>query len=141
MIRQRGRIMEKNKDCCFANILKVIDVLQRNADRCESIDETCTRPFLGTFLSSAVYNTRPVTFYTKTGSIYSLPYTFNGVSGTSSVFRIEKVKDCCVTVLILAPNPSATDSRPYISTNQFATINLDCVCVLQCLADVIVDNV
>ena len=64
-------MMEKN-DCCFKNILKVIDVLQRNATVCESLDEGCSRPFLGNFLAGDIYNTRPVTFYSKDGSIYTI---------------------------------------------------------------------
>lgn len=134
--------MSNEQKCCFANILKVIDVLQRNAERCDFIDEGCSRPFLGSFTIGDVFNTRPVTFYTKDGSLLSINYTVNGTTSTSSVFRVEKVEDCCVKVLILAPNPDTTDSnRPYISTGRFATINLECICVLQCLADVIVDNI
>jgi len=132
----------ENRDCCFNNILRVIDVLQRQADICDDLEEGCSRPFLGSFTLGDIYNTRPVTFYTKSGTLYSLPYTFNGVDGESSIFRVEKVNDCCVTVQILAPNPDTTiTTRPYIATDNFATINLDCVCVLQCLDDVIVDNV
>lgn len=133
--------MERENNCCFSNILKVIDVLQRNAERCDSIDEGCTKPFLGNFIIGDIYNTRPVTFYTKDGSLYELPVTINGETTISSVFRVEKVEDCCVTVRILIPNPDATETRPYIITSQTATINLDCVCALQCLPDVIVDNV
>lgn len=132
----------ENRDCCFKNILRVIDVLQRNADICESLDESCSRPFLGNFQAGDVYNTRPVTFYSKDASLYSVPYTINGVTNTSSTFRVEKVKDCCVTLQILAPNPDTTNiARPYIGTGQYVTINLECVCVLQCLPDVIVDNI
>jgi len=93
--------METRNECCFANILKVIDVLQRNAEKCEMVEE----------------------------------------NNTSSVFRVEKVNDCCVTVRILAPNPVVDEARRYISTNQFAKINLECVCVLQCLPDTIVENI
>ncbi len=133
--------METRNECCFANILKVIDVLQRNAEKCEMVEEGCTRPYLGNFTPLDVYNTRPVTFYTKSGSILALPYTLNGANNTSSVFRVEKVNDCCVTVRILAPNPVVDEARRYISTNQFAKINLECVCVLQCLPDTIVENI
>jgi len=129
----------ENRDCCFKNILRVIDVLQRNANICETIEESCSKPFLGNFSVGDVYNTRPVTFYSKCGRLYEVPYTINGITYESSTFRVEKVKDCCVTLQILAPN--ADTSRPYIATNQYVTINLECVCVLQCLPDVIVDNV
>lgn len=133
----------ENRDCCFKNILKVIDVLQRNAEKCESSDETCSRPFLGNFVTGSVFNTRPVTFYSKDGSIYSIPFTKNGVTKTSSIFRVEKVKDCCVTLLILEKkkDEEMDTIRPFVSTGQHVTINLECVCVLQCLPDVIVDNI
>lgn len=134
--------MSNESNCCFQNILKVIDVLQRNASRCDDFDNSCSRGFLGNFVAFDVYNTRPVTFYNRDGSLLEVSYTLNGVTSTSSVFRVEKVEDCCCRVLILAPNPDTTDAtRPYISTGRSATINLDCICVLQCLPDVIVDNV
>lgn len=133
--------MERERNCCFSNILKVIDVLQRNAEKCDSFDEGCTKPFLGNFIIGDVFNTRPITFYTSDGNLYELPVTVNGETLNSSVFRVEKVNDCCVTVRILVPNPEPTDIRPYVITNQTATINLDCICALQCLTDVIVDNV
>ena len=132
----------ENHDCCFKDILKVIDVLQRNTDICEELDEGCTRPFLGSFTLGDIYNTRPVTFFTKTGGLYSLPYTFNGTTGESSVFRVDKVKDCCVTVQILIPKPDTTiPTSPYIATDSFLTINLNCVGVLRCLTDVVVQNI
>lgn len=133
--------MEKNNDCCFKDILKVIDVLQRNVEKCEEMDETCARPFLGNFVFGDVFNTRPVTFYAKDGSLYEIPFTMDGMEGVSSVFRVEKVNDCCVTVEVLAESKCPTRERPFVRTGQFATINLECVCVLKCLDDVIVDNV
>ena len=43
---------------CLANILKVIDVLQNNAeDRCNE-NNTCTRPILGILPDNICYNTR-----------------------------------------------------------------------------------
>lgn len=132
----------ENRDCCFKNILKVIDVLQKNTCPNNECAEGCTRPFLGNFLAADTYNTRPVTFYSKDGTLYTVPYTINGTTEYSSVFRVEKVHDCCVTLQILAPNRNSSEPvRAYIGTNQYITINLNCVCVLQCLEDVIVDNI
>ncbi len=136
--------MSNNEDCCFAKILKVIDVLQRNAEKIDDIDNTCTRPFLGGCPNLSVFNTRPVTFYTGQNTLYTINYQSeeNGVPtvASSSVFRVENVEGCCCTCQILAPNPDTTDpNRPYIATGQFATINLRCVCVIQCLPDVVVD--
>lgn len=131
----------ENKDCCFKNVLRVIAVLQKNANMRENFEDGCTKPFLGTSTLGDVYNTRPVTFYSKDGTLYTVPYTLNGTDSTSSIFRVEKVNNCCVTLQILATNTTTGTNRPYIATNQFVTINLECVCVLQCLEDVIVDNV
>ncbi len=133
----------ENRDCCFKNILKVIDVLQKNTCPNNICEEGCTKPFLGIFLNGDSYNTRPITFYSKDGTLYTAPYTLNGTTQESSVFRVEKVKDCCATLQILAPNPDPSGSpiRPYIRTNQYITINLECICALQCLEDVIVENV
>lgn len=132
--------MSMNEKCCLGKVLKVIDVLQKNAKKFDCVSEGCTKPFLGNMGSVECFNTRPVTFYRCSGDLFTLPYTSNGVSLESSVFRIEDVEDCCAVVTILAPNPNTEDPyRPYINTNQFATINLNCVCVLQCLPDVIID--
>lgn len=134
--------MSNDDACCFKNILKVIDVLQRNAEKCDSIDNSCSRKFLGNFTLADVFNTRPVTFYNKNGSLLEINYSLNDTVSTSSVFRVTKVEDCCCRVLILASNPDTTDPlRPYISTGREATINLECICALKCLPDVIVDNI
>lgn len=136
--------MSNKEDCCFAKILKVIDLLQRNVERFDDIDESCTKPFLGGCSRSACFNTRPVTFYTCQNTLFTINFQDETedtmITRSSSVFRVEKVDGCCVTVLILKENPDGKDkTRPFVSTGQFATINLDCVCVLKCLPDVIVD--
>ena len=128
-----------NNECCLCNILEVIRVLQCKAEKLDEIDQTCDRPFLGNLLSSSfVFNTRPVTFYNSENEIISLPYTLNGVTSTSSVFRVEKVEGCCATCRVLAPNPVISEF-PYVATNDFFTINCNCICCLQCLPDTYVD--
>lgn len=131
-----------NKDtCCLGKLLKVIDILQRNAGGSDCFDESCTRPYLGSSPNIICFNTRPVTFYTRNGNIFSTTYTLNGTTNTSSVFRVESVDDCCVKCHILRPNPDTTDiNRTYLATNEFITINLDCICVVSCLDDIIIDN-
>jgi len=133
-----------DSSCCFAKILKLIDILQKSSDNDECFDNTCSRPFLGVNTPSLCFNTRPVTFYGCNNNLISVDYTttINGanVSGTSSIFRVEKVEEGSVLVSILIPNPDTTDTlRPYITTRNTATINLNCVCALKCLADTIVD--
>ena len=130
--------MENNNCSCFTNILKVIDVLQRNSDNLCCPEGGCDRPFLRNFTSGICYNTRPVTFYTCNGEI--LTATLNDGT-TSSVYRVDKVNENCVTCLILIPATEPTTLTPYQTSGQYITISLDCVCVLQCLNDVIVENV
>ena len=135
---------EQNNTCAFARILKLIEKLQKKNDCEQIIDNTCSRPFLGIPATLECYNTRPVTFYGCNNNLISIEYTtvVDGIqqTDTSSIFRVERVEDCCVVVSILIPNPDTTQTlRPYITTNQTAIINLDCVCALKCLNDTIVD--
>ena len=131
-------------NCCFTKTLKLIDILQRSSEQDECFDNTCSRPFLGVNIPSLCFNTRPITFYGCNNNLITVNYTavINGetLTGESGIFRVEKVDDGCLTVSVLIPNPDTTDTiRPYITTNNTATINLSCVCVLKCLPDTIVD--
>ena len=60
---------------------------------------------------------------------------------TSTVFRVEKIDGCCATFRVLTTNPDPTEvaTIPYIATNSFFTVNLECVCVLRCLNDTYVE--
>ena len=135
---------EQNRNCGLGRILNLIVSLQ-NTTKCDyGTDNSCLRPCLGTPLNLECYNTRPITFYGCGNNLITVNYTttVDGVveTLTSSVFRVETVKDCVATVTILAENPDTTvTNRPYVTTNQTATINLNCICAIKCLADTIVD--
>ena len=133
---------------CIADILSVINVLQQNADCCgDSCLETCDRGFLGGGATTLGYNTRPVILYTSSGNgtPWSMPTTReNVVCGDegvvcSNVFRVEKIDGCCCTFRVLADNPDTTSINPYVATNSFFTMNLNCVCALRCLPDTFVE--
>ena len=140
-----------NECRCISEILQVINILQDNADCGEACLDTCDRGFLGVSISSAVLNTRPIMLYTCAGNgiPWSMPTTReNVVCGDegvtcSSVFRVEKVDGCCATFRVLADNPDteAAVTTPYIATNSFFTMNLNCVCALRCLNDTFVEGV
>ena len=55
--------MCKNNCNCISDILKVIYLLQKNADQEEDCILSCDKPSLGQF-SCLYYNTRPVMLYT-----------------------------------------------------------------------------
>ena len=126
-----------NSSCCINKILEVINVLQCQAEKIDDIPNTCDRPFLGSISSSGsfVFNTRPVTLYNSNNTLITMPYTLNGTTGTSSVFRVEKVNGCCVTFRVLAPNPDVNSNFPYVATEDFFTMKLSCIGVLRCLGD------
>lgn len=133
-----------NNTCenCIADILKVILLLQQSVCQNDCCLETCDRGFLGQTNSSLFFNTRPVVLYTcATGNEpLAMPISRDpAVTTTSSVFRLEKLDDCCATFRVLAPNTDTTSTFPYESTNSFFTINLNCCCVLRCLDDTYVD--
>lgn len=137
-------MVESNNQCCFGKILKLIEKLQRSCECQEATDNSCLKPFLGVPITVECYNTRPITFYGCDNNLINVDYevTIDGVTstGTSSIFRVERVEGCCCVVSILIANPNTSETnRPYITTNQTATINLDCVCAIKCLGDTIVD--
>lgn len=134
---------------CIAEILTVINVLQQNANCNDTCLETCDRGFLGCGTTTFNCNTRPVVLYTccGNGTPWSMPITRENVicgdEGVtcSNVFRVEKIDGCCCTFRVLANNPDeATNGTiPYIATNSFFTMNLNCVCALRCLPDTFVE--
>ncbi len=121
-----------NESCCIAKILKVIDILQKECNN-ECFPEGCDRPFLGAN-GLSIYNTRPITLYTKTGNLFTVNYFVDNVLTTSSVFRVENVNGCCATLRILAATVE-NDITTYTATNEFVTVNLECFCILRCLND------
>ena len=127
-------------DNCIADILKVILILQQGANQMDPCLETCDRGFLGQQCCPACYNTRPITLYTCCGGnnvSLSMPISKSPTETvTSNVFRIEKMDDCCATFRVLVVNADKT----YTSTNSFFTINLDCLCIIRCLDDTLVEG-
>jgi len=130
--------MCNNEGCrAFTDTLCTIVKLQRQ-EQCFDNPGTCDRPYLGINNNSNTYNTRPVTFYSCPNyTLWTMPYTLNGTTGTSSVFRVEAVEDCCCTCRVLAPNPDTTEQvqTPYVATDSYFTLNLRCIGAMRCLDD------
>ena len=146
----------KNDGNCISEILKVILILQQNACP-ENCLDSCDRPMLGGGNNCLICNTRPVMLYTCCGngvplsmpickdntSTCSTPSLDSSCPMCSSVFRVEKVEGNCCTFRVLAENrdQSCCNSQPYVGTNSFFTMNLDCCCVIRCLNDCYVECV
>lgn len=135
---------EKNTcENCIADILKVILLLQQSVCQNDTCLQTCDRGFLGQNCTTFC-NTRPVVLYTCSSSStpLAIPISKNPQeTTTSTVFRLEKLDDCCATFRVLATNTDETSNFPYEATNSFFTINLGCVCIIRCLEDTFVDCV
>lgn len=127
-----------NNNCdSLREVLCTIVKIQKRGECIDGGIASCDRPFLGVTPGS-LYNTRPITLYTcPTNTLWTMPYTLNGTTGTSNVFRVEAVEDCCATLRVLAPGE---EEATFTSTESFFTINLNCVGAIQCLADTLVAN-
>jgi len=144
---KRGGFMCNNDnqrcDNCISEILKVILLLQQSVCQNDSCLETCDKGFLGQSCSSYC-NTRPVSLYTcgSGSTAIAMPISKSPTETvTSTVFRLEKLDDCCATFRVLTTNPDTTSLFPFTATNSFFTINLNCICILRCLDDTFVDNI
>lgn len=131
-----------NRECDERSISKILSFIlelqlateNTNLDSLGGCDKPCLGPSV---INGLIFNTRPITLYSCcTGALWTMPYTLNGVTGESSVFKVTKVDDNCATFEILAPNPDTSNPLlPYIGTNNFFTIDLDCVLAIRCLND------
>lgn len=133
---------EEQQGNCLQNLLELIVKLQNCREECDFENNGCDKPFLGPTPNIIFFNTRPIRlFRCLDGEAWTFPYIINGTTATSDIFRVETIDDNCVTLRILAPNPDTTDiTSPYIATNSFVTLNLDCVGAISCLPDVFVPN-
>lgn len=123
---------------CLNELLERIILLQQNTS--QTCEEGCDRPFLSDTTLTPCLNTRPINLYSCCSNIlWTMPYTQNGVTGTSSVFRIENIDDCCAKFRVLVP--STTTPITYTTTNDFFIMNLECIGAIKCLGDVFVAGV
>ncbi len=128
--------MCENNNCeGLQDVLCTIIKLQKQGKCLDEGITSCSRPILGSN-TNAMYNTRPISFYTcPTNTLWEMPYTLNEITANSSVFRAEAIDGCCCTCRVLVANEDGT----YTSTNSFFTINLNCIGALRCLPDTYID--
>lgn len=121
--------------CCNTYIEEIIcRILELQGEDLDS-ELGCDRPFLGPNASNNAYNTRPIQLYNRyTAEPWSFDYSSGDTSGTSNIFRIENIEQCCVTVRLLAGDGSSG----FTNTNQFATIDLCSIGAIRCFNDVFV---
>jgi hypothetical protein len=124
--------MCNNNGNCIAEILERIIMLQQQNNSATQLG--CERPML---TNTTLANTRPINLYCCcTNSIWTMPYDYNDVTGTSSVFRVENVNDNTATLRILIDNGDT-----YTATDNFFTIDLDYISCIKCLTDTLITNI
>ena len=134
--------MCSNNNCeDLKDVLCTIVKLQKKGQCFDEGITSCDRPFLGLAnnTNSFIFNTRPITLYTSNNTLFEAPYTLDSTSGTSTVFRVEKVTNSTATLRVLAPNPDTTSVLPYVATDSFIIVNSSCVCAIRCLPDTFID--
>lgn len=132
---------DNSNSCCISDILKVICVLQKNANCGEACLDTCDRGFLGCSITNLNCNTRPVCLYLcgSNSTPLEMPISKSPTEETTSTFfRVEKVDDCCATFRVLTANTGEPET--FTATNSFFTVNLNCCCAIRCLNDTYVDT-
>ncbi len=115
---------------CIKNLLRFIDVLQKNSVDRVCLEDCCSKPYLGPAINGKCFNTRVVTLYNCKGDLFSSEYSYNGNIATSSTFRIQDIHDNCCTLLILN-----NENGTYSSTGQYITVDISCICAVKCLSD------
>lgn len=134
-----------NNNNYIYEILKTILILQKESNMPECCLDTCDKKCLGCTPSICCCNTRPITIYTCgcCNTALEMPISKSPAETvTSNVFRVEKLDDNAATFRVLIANVPVDPLDPitYTSTDSFFTISLDCICVLKCLADTLIDT-
>lgn len=125
------------------DILKTILILQKEANMPEGCLDTCDKRCLGTLPSICGYNTRPITLYLCgcCNTRLEMPISRDPAETTTSpVFRIEKLDEDTATFRVLVAT-TVDEVTTYTATDSFFTVDIDCICVLKCLADTFVESV
>lgn len=131
MCEENNNTNELECNCLNELFKKIIKLQKQDSNICN--DGGCDRPFLGPTTNLPCYNTRPVSLYNcTTGNLWEIDYTFNGNNGRSTVFRCESIDECCLTCRILIDN----GNNNYTPTNNFFTININCISAVTCHQDV-----
>ena len=128
-----------NTNCnCIAEILKVINILQNEVCPGDTCLDTCTKAYFGPSTGVA-FNTRPFNLYTCEGTPIAMPISNSPTeTTTSTIFRVEKVSNCCATLRVLTYDET---SSTYTATNSFFTVNTNCCSCIKCLGDTFVEGV
>ncbi len=111
------------------DILELINNLQKSTTGIDSnLNNSCSNPILG-LNNNLLANTRPIMFYLCNNEPLSI--NFEGNENSTTIFRIEDVNNNLVTIRLLSQEDSTITS-----SNEFATININCIAAIRCLQDV-----
>jgi hypothetical protein len=143
-------VCNEDRDCkCVGDILKVINILQRRAAVQEEGSDTCDKTTLGPD-PAPDYNTRPIQLFlgdNNGNDPLKMPITKGPITPStvfSSIFRVEKVDECCCTCRVLKPEcddlaSNNEEELELVATDSFVTIDLRYVSMIRCLKDTYVE--
>ena len=147
---------------CVCEVVRAILDIQNQAvsDDCSTCTTNCFLEPLGGIVSPArsSADTRVFTLLNKDGTPFLASFTDDVTDGicTSIYFRVEDIFDgCCATLRVLIPlgandtvvdllNDDGTrfnfraacDVESFAASDSCITVDLDCFCAVQCIADV-----
>ena len=146
---------------CVCDVVRAILDIQNQAtqDECSACTTNCFLEPLGGIVSPASVDTRVFTLSTKKGTPFFATFSpteeYDDIC-TSIYFRVEDIFDgCCATLRVLIPldenrepvcllneQETGISLRAVCNVAAFAksesciTVDLDCFCAVQCIADV-----
>lgn len=156
----------KKEDQCICDVVRAIKDIQDQAvsDECPACPTNCFLEPLGGLVSPARNraDTRVFMLLTKDGTPFKAFFRDNDVCDHDCVsvfFRVEDIFDgCCATLRVLEPldahrkevdllNEDGTKIdlrklckvRNFDSTGSCITVDLNCFCAIECVADVFLD--
>ena len=153
-----GEMREKG---CVCEVVHAILEIQNQAtqDECSSCTTNCFLEPLGGIVSPArtSADTRVFTLLTKTGKPFMATFASNDYEDVcvSIYFRVEDIfDDCCATLRVLIPLSDdypvdllaecgtevslhkVCDVNNVVASDSCITVDLNCFCAVQCIADV-----
>ena len=157
-----GKVSPVSSKGCVCEVVRAILDIQNQAveNECSTCTTNCFLEPLGGIVSPArsSADTRVFTLLNKDGSPFLASFTDDVMDGicTSIYFRVEDIFDgCCATLRVLIPIDkndhvvdllnddgtkfnfrAACDVVNFLASDSCITVDLDCFCAVQCIADV-----
>jgi hypothetical protein len=156
---KKDDVFESHRGCICEVVRAVKDIQDAAVEEDCECPRNCFLEPLGSLVSPVVtnVNTRVIVLKTADGSPFHAFFrdqvNATTLCGVSIFFRVEEIFDnCCATLRVLRPAGTpvtdcdeaceqfcASNLSEFFATNDCVTVDLNCFCAIQCIADVFVD--